>query len=147
MHPCIPQVIRYALSFYAPARRTRIAEGICGAKPSCLPGDMLVSIRKKNGPGFMLLAELILFGWSLIVCLLLDLFAGGLGPVWRISGLAACMISFSLCRENRARAALKAVFLLYSVCFGDFLTWAWFFLVVFEHLALDGDSGQKGTDV
>ena len=147
MHPCISQVVRYAFSFYAPKQRTRIAEGVCGAEPRCLPGDMLVSIRKRDGFGVMLLAELVLFGWCLIVCLLLDLLLDAAGPLWRIPGLFACMISFSLCRENRVRAVLKAIFIFYSFCFGGYWTWTWFFLAVFEHLAVGGDPGHEETDV
>ncbi len=147
MHPCIPQVIRYALSFYAPKHRTRIAEGICGAKPRYLPGDMLAAIRRRDGFGVMLLAECLLFGWSLVVCLLRDLLFGASGPLWRLPGLLACVISFSLCEEDRVRAALKAMFLLYALCSGGYWTLTWLFLLVFEHFAAGGESGHEETDV
>ena len=147
MHPYMPQVIRYAFSFYAPRRRARIAEGICGAKPEYLPGDMLAAIRKRDGLGVMLLAECILFGWSLAVCLLRDLLFGAAGPVWRLPGLFACVLSFSLCEENRVRAALKAMFLLYSLCIGGYWTLTWLFLLIFEHVAVGGEHRHEETDV
>lgn len=143
MRSCIPQVVRYAVSFYAPKRRTQIAEEICGEKPVYLPGDMLTAIRKRNGFGILFLAEFILFGWCMIVCLLLDLFCGDSGLLWKIPGLCACMISFSLCQENGSRTVLKAMFLFCSFCYGNLWALTALFLIVFEHLAVGGDSGRK----
>ena len=146
MHPCVRQMLWYTFSFYSPKRRAQIAEEICGAKPACLPGDMLTAIRKHDGFKALFLSELILFGWCMAVCLFLDLFFAHWSVFRKISGLFACMIPFFFCEESKARMLLKSMYLLFSFCSCDYWALTVFFLIVFEHLAVSDDSENKGVD-
>ena len=146
MRTNVPLLVRYELLFFSTKRRTQIAEKICGKKPACLPGEILVSIRRNDGFVYLLIAELILFGWCLIGCLFLDLFCASSGPLWMISGFLACLVCFFLREENRVRTALKALFLFYSLCFGSLLSVTVIFLIAFEHIAAGGDFERKEPD-
>ena len=146
LHPCVRQMLWYTFSFYSPKRRAQIAEKICGAKPACLPGDMLTAIRKREGFKALLLSEWILFGGCVIVCLLLDLLFVHRNVLWKIFGLLACMIPFFFCEESKARMQLKAIYLLFSFFFGDYWALTALFLIIFEHLAVSDDSENKGVD-
>lgn len=147
MRHCLYQVLCYVLSFYAPKRRTKIAEKICGEKPVCLPGDILTAIRKNYGLGSMFLAELLLFGWGIGICLTLDLLFDSSALLWKIPGLLVCIASFSLCEESQLRAFSKVAFIVFSFCCGDLWTLTAVVLIAFEHIAIEKEFGQGGMGI
>lgn len=125
---------RYALSFYAPAQRFRIAEKICGGRPQELPGDMLVQIRQQGGRRALFVSDCILFGWCLLFSLLLDVLP--LGPLVRdIAGFLICLAAFCLCMDDRKRCFLKIGFLIFSLSCEGSWTLTCLIMIVFEHLS------------
>lgn len=125
---------RYALSFYAPAQRFRIAEKICGGRPQELPGDMLVQIRQQGGRWALFVSDCILFGWCLLFSLLLDVLT--LGALVRdIVGFLICLAAFCLCMDDRNRSFLKIGFLIFSFFCEDSWTLTCLIMIAFEHLS------------
>ena len=94
MHGMLRSCARYAVLFYSPGRRARIAEEICGQPCEYLPSDILAAVRARHGVWGLLAADAVLFGWCFLAMLLLDLFAPRL-PAWSaVPGFVCCAAAF-----------------------------------------------------
>ena len=134
MEAALVKCAQYAVSFYAPDRRFRLAEEICGERPQHIPGDMLRAVEKRCGCGKLLLAELILFGWCAAACLLLDLLPPARPLIRNLLGFLCCLATFGLCGDKREHIFLKTGFLCFALLRGGSWTLTAGILLLYVHL-------------
>lgn len=135
MNETLSRCARYAIFFFSPDRRFRLAEEVCGSRPRYVPGDMLGRVREKDGFGNMLLADLVLFGWCFLVALAIDLFLPAHVLVKNLIGVLCCTAAFGLGGDNAKRAVLKACFLGFALLDNMSRTLAASCMLLFEHLS------------
>ena len=137
---------RYAVLFYSPRGRARIAEEICGRPCEYLPSDLLAAVRKRYGIRGLLAADAVLFGWCFIAAALLDLFSPGLPVRSGIPGFLCCAAAFGMCRENIPHRLLKLAYLILAFTQSGPWLAVFGFLLVTEHIAALPAEGKGGGE-
>ena len=141
------QYWRYAVCFFSPRKRHRIARAICGQDAVFLPGDMLLEARTRGGFLSLMRAEAVLFGWCGAAALLLDLFFPGSPLMKAAIGCACCLTAFGLCRDDAFRAGIKVLIALTASFLGGSCFAAVILLLIFENACASvlggGDDGDE----
>ena len=146
MDPLIGKCAHYAAAFYSPGRRRKLAEEICEGKPQWLPCDLLRAVRDRCGLGQLLLADLVLFGWCFLVCLLADLLLPARVLLKNSLGFLCCFGAFCLWGDQEKRLLLKLGFLCFALLDNGSWTLTAVFLLLFEHMSRmfkDGEGGLR----
>ena len=134
MRDTIRLCAKYAVLFYAPARRFQIAENFCRRPPRYLPCELLREIKARHGIGGLFAADAVLFGWCFAFTIVLDLLPARLPAAKSILGFFCCIAAFSLCGEDRSISLLKLCFLSFALLNGGSWFFTAIFLFLFEHI-------------